>query len=73
MLKHHADILAYAADVFVGDEVAVIVNLARSGDFEVVDGTEESGFARAGGTEDGDFFAGGEGEINVTEDVVITV
>ena len=58
MLENHADVLADALDVLVGDKFIAKIDFARSGLFDAVDATQKSGFARARRAENDDFFAG---------------
>ena len=64
MLENHADFLTGFYDVFVGQKLVSKINLTGGRLFEAIDGAAKSRFAGAGRTEDNDFFALEEGEID---------
>ena len=69
ILKHHAHALAELAGVqlFVGDVLALEVDLSLGGLLQQVQAAEKGGLAAAGGADDGDHFATADGGGNALE------
>lgn len=73
ILRDDPDRPSQTIQLDVLDALAVDGNCTRGGFVEAVEETEDGGFAGAGGTDDGDLFAGWDGEGEVFEDWAVGV